>query len=110
MAQLRLPRTPPTPPVVRYVRTPRPIHFPEEEAMPEGYVHMVVRTFLFQLLGSALGAEHSVGSDQFVYWNASNPRRKLAPDVFVKMDSPRRHSVHGRHGSAAVRRIWRSRS
>jgi Uma2 family endonuclease len=43
------------------------------------------RTFLFRLLAYALAPEHSVGSEQFVYWNAGHPARSLAPDVFVKL-------------------------
>jgi Uma2 family endonuclease len=53
--------------------------------MPESMVHLLARTFLFQLLQHALGPEHAVGSEQFVYWVATNPRRTLAPDVFVKL-------------------------
>jgi Uma2 family endonuclease len=87
MAQLRWPQTQPRP-ELKYVRAPAPLIFPEEEEVPEGYVHLVVRTFLFQLLSFALGPEHSLGSDQFVYWNASDPKRKLAPDVFVRLGVP----------------------
>ena len=54
--------------------------------MPEGKRHLVLRTFLFRMLTYALGPAHSVGSDQFVYWNARDPRRSLAPDIFVKKD------------------------
>jgi Uma2 family endonuclease len=72
-------------PEVRYLRAPKPIHFPEEAEMPEGFTHLVLRTFLFRLLRFALGAEHSVGSDQFVYWLATEPTRKLSPDVFVRL-------------------------
>jgi Uma2 family endonuclease len=53
--------------------------------MPEGTDHLIVRTFLYQLLGYLLGPEHTVGSDQFVYWLPTNPRRCLSPDVFVKL-------------------------
>jgi Uma2 family endonuclease len=56
--------------------------------MPEGYAHLVLRTFLFRLLRFALGVEHSVGSDQFVYWLATQPTRKLSPDVFVRLGTP----------------------
>ncbi|MBV9949432.1 MAG: Uma2 family endonuclease [Myxococcales bacterium] len=56
--------------------------------MPEGLRHLILRTFLFRLLRFALGPEHSVGSDQFVYWNARDPGRCLAPDVFVKHGVP----------------------
>lgn len=71
---------------VRHLRSPRPLHFPVEAEVPGGYVHLHIRTFLFQLLAFALGNEHTVCSDQFVYWNASNPKRCLSPDVFVKLE------------------------
>jgi Uma2 family endonuclease len=86
MAQLRLPQATPSHAAdVRHVRPPQPIHFPEEAEVPEGKPHLIIRMFLFRLLGFALGPEHSVGSDQFVYWNARDPRRCLSPDVFVKL-------------------------
>ena len=56
--------------------------------MPEGKTHLTLRTFLYQLLRFALGPSHSVGSEQFVYWNAADPRRSLAPDAFVKLGVP----------------------
>ena len=77
-------------PALRYLRDPKPLHFPEEAEVPESKTHLTLRTFLYQLLQFALGPEHSVGSDQFVYWNASDPRRCLAPDVFVKLGTPDR--------------------
>jgi hypothetical protein len=88
MAQLRLPPLSALRSEVDHVRPPRPIHFPEEAEVPEGKRHLVLRTFLFRLLRFALGPSHSVGSDQFVYWNARDPRRCLSPDVFVKRDVP----------------------
>jgi hypothetical protein len=87
MAQLRFPIST-QPPAVRHLRAPRPIHFPEEAEVPESKTHLVLRTFLFWLLRYALGPDHSIGSDQFVYWIASNPRRSLAPDLFVKLHVP----------------------
>ena len=71
-----------------HLRQPQPIYFPEEAEVPESKEHLVVRTFLFQLLRFALGPGHTVGSDQFVYWNARDPKRCLAPDVFVCVDMP----------------------
>lgn len=71
-----------------HLRAPQPIHFPEEAEGPESKRHLLLRTFLFRLLRFALGSEHSVGSDQFVYWNARDPRRCLAPDVFLKRGVP----------------------
>jgi Uma2 family endonuclease len=73
---------------VTHLRAPEPIFFPEEEEVPEGYAHLVIRTFLFQLLQFMLGERHSVGSDQFIYWNAREPRRCLSPDVFVRLGVP----------------------
>jgi Uma2 family endonuclease len=77
MLQHRLPSA------IQHVREPRPIHFPEFELVAAGKRHLTLRTFLYQLLKHLLGPEHTVGSDQFVYWNAREPRRKLAPDVFL---------------------------
>ena len=71
---------------LRHLRPPEPIVFPEEAEVPWGKRHLVLRTFLFRMLTFALGPAHSVGSDQFVYWNARDPRRSLAPDIFVKKD------------------------
>jgi Uma2 family endonuclease len=71
---------------VRHLRPPSPLYFPIEAEVPEGYVQLHVRTFLFQLLGFLLGDEHTVGSDQFVYWNARDTKRCLSPDVFVKLE------------------------
>ena len=64
---------------------PAALHFPEEAEVPESKIHLLVRTFLFMLLQDALAGLAYVGSDQFVYYDASNPRRCLAPDAFVKL-------------------------
>jgi Uma2 family endonuclease len=75
-------------PELRYVRPPEPVVFPESAIVPENKSHLVLRTFLFRLLRAALGPEHSVGSEQFVYWNARDPKRSLSPDAFVKLHVP----------------------
>jgi Uma2 family endonuclease len=75
---------------VRHLRAVQPLHFPEQELVPEGLTHFYLRTFLFRLLQSALGDPHSVGCDQFVYWNAATARASLSPDVFVKLGVPQR--------------------
>jgi Uma2 family endonuclease len=72
----------------RYLATPVPLHFPVEEEVPEGRRHMKIRTLLFQILELGLKGQGSVGSDQFVYWNARNPSVRLAPDVFVGLGIP----------------------
>ncbi len=51
--------------------------------MPESKRHFKLRTALYAILELALGKAAVLGSDQFVYWNAREPRRCLAPDVFV---------------------------
>lgn len=68
---------------LRHRRAPRPIVFPVEELVPESKRHFRLRTALYALLELAFGHRFVLGSDQFVYWNARDPRRCLAPDVFV---------------------------
>jgi hypothetical protein len=80
-------------PPLRYRRPVRPLLFrseePEAEKVGETIRHLKLRTFLFQLLEHALGHEDTVGSDQYVYWNARDPRRTCAPDAFVKLNASR---------------------
>jgi Putative restriction endonuclease len=87
MTQLRFPQSGPRP-EVSYVRAPKPIDFPEEASVPESKTHLVLRTFLFRLLTFALGPAHRVGSEQFLYWNASDKERCLAPDAVVRLNVP----------------------
>ncbi|HEX2669684.1 MAG TPA: Uma2 family endonuclease, partial [Polyangiaceae bacterium] len=68
-----------------YVRPPVPIEFPDSELMPETGVHLEVRTALYLLVRDFVGARGAVGSDQFMYWDPSDPRRCLAPDLIVRM-------------------------
>lgn len=74
----------------RYVRAPRPIHFPVCEEMPETNRHLELRTLLYQLLKHELAERATVGSDQFVYYDPTSAKRKLAPDAFVKLGEPHR--------------------
>jgi Uma2 family endonuclease len=71
-----------------YMRAPTPIHFPSEEPLEEQVGetkrHLETRTALYLLLKDAL-SDATVGSEQFVYYDAGDPRRNLAPDVFVKL-------------------------
>jgi Uma2 family endonuclease len=46
--------------------------------------HLEARTTLYLLLKDVL-AGIAVGSDQFVYWDASDPQKCLSPDVFIKL-------------------------
>ena len=56
--------------------------------MPESTRHGRLCELLYQILTHALGADHSVGKDNFVYFDASAPLRRLAPDAFVKLGVP----------------------
>ena len=67
---------------------PKPLAFPSEEP-PEEHVsetkrHLEARTALYLLLKDALPGA-AIGSDQFVYSDASDPRKCLSPDAFVKL-------------------------
>jgi hypothetical protein len=69
---------------LRHRTEPRPLHFPEEALVPESVEHLNIREFLHLLLRFVLGDRAFVGSDQFVYFDGSNPRRCVAPDVYLK--------------------------
>ena len=73
---------------IEYVRPVRALHFPVQAEVPETQRHLELRTALYRLLGFALAGRASVGSDQFLYFDASDPRACLAPDVFVKLGGP----------------------
>ena len=76
---------------IRYVRPIRPLHFPASDPeweMGEGKRHQLLCELLRQILAAAAGEGSSVGSDQFLYFDASNPQRKCAPDGFVKLGVP----------------------
>lgn len=77
--------TSPPHPKRSYLRAPVPILFPESEEMPETGVHLELRTALYLLVRDFVGGRGAVGSEQFVYWDASDPRRCLAPDLIVRM-------------------------
>jgi Uma2 family endonuclease len=61
--------------------------FPESADVPESLLHLDLRTLLYQLLKDYLGSEATVGSDQFIYYDAADPKRVLAPDVYVQLSS-----------------------
>jgi Uma2 family endonuclease len=52
--------------------------------MPESKRHHILCAQLFELLTRLVAPDNAVGSDQFVYFDASNPKRCLAPDAFIK--------------------------
>jgi len=69
----------------RYVEQHVPVIFPVAAEMPETQLHLELRTILYHLLSDHLGPEITVGSDQFVYFDADNPKQCLAPDVYVRL-------------------------
>ncbi|HET7540126.1 MAG TPA: Uma2 family endonuclease [Polyangiaceae bacterium] len=74
----------------RYLRAPVPVYFPEADTVPETGVHLRVRTALWSMLRLALGDRAMVGSDQFLYWDPTDPKQCLAPDVLVWFGTPDR--------------------
>ncbi|HEY5959718.1 MAG TPA: Uma2 family endonuclease [Polyangiaceae bacterium] len=69
----------------RYLESVSPISFPEEAELPESQLHFELRALLYQLLSDHLGLGTTVGSDQFVYFDAGDPSRSVAPDVYVRL-------------------------
>jgi len=74
----------------RYLREPVPVRFPESESVPETGVHLRLRTALWSMLRLELGDRAIVGSDQFLYWDPTDPKQYLAPDVLVWLGAPDR--------------------
>jgi Uma2 family endonuclease len=72
----------------RHVREPEPLFFPSSEEMPETRRHLGLRTALFQILELAFADRATLGSEQFVYWDPTNPRVSCAPDVMLRLGEP----------------------
>jgi hypothetical protein len=77
-------------PAVPYglVREPRPDLFPTSEEVPETKRHLRLRTALFEILEAAFAERAAIGSEQFVYWDPTDPRQCCAPDVMVRLGMP----------------------
>lgn len=73
---------------LRHLREPVPVDFPSEALVRETKDSLLLRTALFQMLAHALGGRSIIGSDQLVYGDASDARKCLAPDLFVKLGGP----------------------
>ncbi len=56
--------------------------------MSESTRHQLLCEVLRKILRQAAGDSATAGSDQFVYFDASNPKRKCAPDGYVKLGVP----------------------
>ena len=53
--------------------------------------HLNLCILLYELLKAAAGDDSCVGCDQFVYYDASTPKKCLAPDGFVKLRVKQQH-------------------
>jgi Uma2 family endonuclease len=72
----------------RYLEAPVPVHFPEqeplEEKVPETPTHQSQREVLRDSARTALAQGALIASDQFLYWDPTDPRRSLAPDLAIR--------------------------
>jgi len=68
-----------------YVRPPVPLHFPEEETVPESVEHRRCLNVLFDSVRREFAGRAIVASDQFLYWDATDPKKRLAPDLAVRV-------------------------
>jgi Uma2 family endonuclease len=73
-----------SPPSMRHVRAPQPLVFRSKAQVPESKRHLELRTLLYLVLKRAFSSTATIGSEQFVYFSASDPRKCVAPDVFVR--------------------------
>lgn len=64
------------------------LHFPESALVPDTKRHLELRTLLYQIVKYTYASSSSIGCDQFVYFDASDPTRCLAPDLFVRTGVP----------------------
>lgn len=73
---------------LQHKRAPRPLHFPSEATVPETKRHLELRTLLFLFLEHNFADRATLGCNQFVYYRATDPRRCVAPDGFVRLGGP----------------------
>lgn len=77
---------------LRHVRPVRPVKFPsaepEDEHLGQSRRHLNSCRALVEILRAAIGLEHTLGADQFVYFDAARPKKCLAPDALVKLGRP----------------------
>jgi Uma2 family endonuclease len=71
-----------------YLRPSAPLCFPKEAEMPETRRHLEQRTALFEIVRDAFRDRATVGSEQFVYWDPTDPGKCCAPDLFVRIGEP----------------------
>lgn len=81
----------------RYLRPPVPLHFPVDEQMPEGMLHRLLMNRLWLSVENELAGRALISSDQFLYWDPTDPKKCLAPDVAVQLG-----------GHPAVLKSWKT--
>ena len=76
-----------------YVRAPAPLFFPTEAEVPETETHRLLVNLLFAIVTQAIRDEGLTSCDQFVYWDPTDPKKCLAPDVAFRKDKRRRERL-----------------
>jgi Uma2 family endonuclease len=66
-----------------------PLHFPEFEEVPESDTHLELRMLLYESVRLALGEQGLVSSEQFLYWDPTDPKRCLSPDLGIRVGGRR---------------------
>src|SRR5262245_52156152 len=72
----------------RYHRPVVPVHFPEHEEVGETKLHLEVREALYQSVKLAFADRATIGSDQFLYWDPTDPARNQSPDLMLRLGEP----------------------
>src|SRR4051812_23471996 len=78
----------PARPAHRYVRPPVPLFFPIGEEVPESKLHRLLLNRLLDIAEREFGAQALISSDQFMYWDSSDPGKRLAPDLAIRLGAP----------------------
>lgn len=73
----------------RYLRPPVPLHFPVHVPVPETDTHLQLRILLYESVRHLLGEHGLVSSDQLVYWDPTDPKKCLSPDLGIRTGVPR---------------------
>ena len=80
-----------SPASVEHLTKPRPLVFPTDATVPESTEQLDLRTAPYLVLRRVFAAKAWIGSDQFVYFDASDPTRVVAPEVFLRLGGPNEH-------------------
>jgi hypothetical protein len=93
-------------------QAPNSLEFPNEDEMGEHERQTNIRELLRPLLQRYLREKNilaHVGSDQFIYWDSSNPKECLSPDMYLLLVSQLTlNTLAGKSGNtAALFLLWR---